>query len=183
MNPIVTRVIAASLLSLAATIAFADVYRWTDANGRTVYGDSPPAGVKAHKVEGGVSVVPAAPVPEPGPTSPAAPAAAPAPAITHNAAPASNAAEEAAARRERLIARCKANRGVDCEQQVDAMIDGPSSLPDYVEPYPVWGRAYYPPVRPIPPKPKPHPKPREPLAGPLPAGPKPKSVPSAADQK
>jgi hypothetical protein len=182
MKPIVARILAALLLQFAATVAFADVYRWTDADGRTVYGDSPPPGVKARKVEGGVSVVPAAPAAESGSSATQA-ATMPAPTVTHSPTPYSNAAEEAAARRERLIARCKADRGVDCEQQVDAMIDGPSSLPDYVDSYPVWGRGYYPPVRPMP-KPKPHPKPKpEPLAGPLPAGPKPKPMPAAADQK
>jgi hypothetical protein len=42
--------IALCTLSLAAAPALAALYKWTDENGRTVYGDTPPAGVKAEKV-------------------------------------------------------------------------------------------------------------------------------------
>jgi len=37
-------------MALAAAPASAALYKWTDENGRTVYGDTPPAGVKAEKV-------------------------------------------------------------------------------------------------------------------------------------
>jgi len=36
--------------ALAAAPAAAALYKWTDENGRTVYGDTPPAGVKAERV-------------------------------------------------------------------------------------------------------------------------------------
>jgi hypothetical protein len=42
--------IALCTLSLAAAPVLAALYKWTDENGRTVYGDTPPAGVKAEKV-------------------------------------------------------------------------------------------------------------------------------------
>ena len=42
--------IALCAVSLAALPASAALYKWTDENGRTVYGDTPPAGVKAEKV-------------------------------------------------------------------------------------------------------------------------------------
>jgi hypothetical protein len=46
------RISTVALLSLAlATLpASAALYKWTDENGRTVYGDTPPAGVKVEKV-------------------------------------------------------------------------------------------------------------------------------------
>jgi hypothetical protein len=37
-------------VALVAVPASAALYKWTDENGRTVYGDTPPAGVKAEKV-------------------------------------------------------------------------------------------------------------------------------------
>ncbi len=43
-------VIALCALSLAAGPAAGALYKWTDENGRAVYGDTPPAGVKAERV-------------------------------------------------------------------------------------------------------------------------------------
>jgi len=37
-------------LALAALPAAAALYKWTDENGRTVYGDTPPPGVKVEKI-------------------------------------------------------------------------------------------------------------------------------------
>jgi hypothetical protein len=42
--------VALCALSLAAAPVSAALYKWTDENGRAVYGDTPPAGVKAEKV-------------------------------------------------------------------------------------------------------------------------------------
>ena len=42
--------IALCAVSLAAAPVSAALYKWMDENGRTVYGDTPPAGVKAEKV-------------------------------------------------------------------------------------------------------------------------------------
>jgi len=42
--------IALCAVALAATPLSAALYKWTDENGRTVYGDTPPAGVKAERV-------------------------------------------------------------------------------------------------------------------------------------
>ncbi|HEY7240762.1 MAG TPA: DUF4124 domain-containing protein [Burkholderiales bacterium] len=42
--------LALCALAFAALPAAAALYKWTDENGRTVYGDTPPAGVKAERV-------------------------------------------------------------------------------------------------------------------------------------
>src|SRR5260221_14731640 len=42
--------IAVCALGFAALPAAAALYKWTDENGRVVYGDTPPAGVKAERV-------------------------------------------------------------------------------------------------------------------------------------
>lgn len=42
-----TTLCAAALVALPAAAA---LYKWTDENGRTVYGDTPPAGVKAERI-------------------------------------------------------------------------------------------------------------------------------------
>ena len=44
--------LCALALALPATAA---LYKWTDENGRTVYGDTPPAGVKAERVNAAAS--------------------------------------------------------------------------------------------------------------------------------
>ncbi|HZI84360.1 MAG TPA: DUF4124 domain-containing protein [Casimicrobiaceae bacterium] len=49
MNRRMGLVIALCALTLAAPAAAA-LYKWTDENGRVVYGDTPPAGVKAERV-------------------------------------------------------------------------------------------------------------------------------------
>jgi len=150
---------------LIATGAAAQVYRWTDAHGRTVYGDKPPPGVNAQKVENSVSVVPGLNI-DPAVTQ--APRTTPPTAVeTRPAAPGNTSEESRAERRARMIARCKANRGVDCEDRIDALLDGP--IPDAQGTYPIWGWRYHRPVPPIAPKPRPEePKRREPLAAPMP---------------
>lgn len=42
--------VALCMLSLAAAPAAAALYKWADENGRVVYGDTPPAGVKVERV-------------------------------------------------------------------------------------------------------------------------------------
>ena len=46
--------VAVLALALAALPAAAALYKWTDENGRVVYGDTPPAGVKAERVNAAV---------------------------------------------------------------------------------------------------------------------------------
>jgi uncharacterized protein DUF4124 len=46
--------VAVCALALAALPAAAALYKWTDENGRVVYGDTPPAGVKAERVNAAV---------------------------------------------------------------------------------------------------------------------------------
>ena len=50
MNRRVTLCVAVCALAFAALPAGAALYKWTDENGRIVYGDTPPAGVKPEKV-------------------------------------------------------------------------------------------------------------------------------------
>jgi len=159
-------------LCACATGAQAEVYKWIDADGKTQYGDAPPKNVKAKVVSGGVTVVPALITP-------------PAPATGSKAAgdaggeggqkegnvsksdgspaPASTAPDPAlAARAEarmKAIERCKKNRGVDCENEVDAELNGEPGL-GYVQ---GWSQ---PPIRPVhrPAPPIARPKPLPPAA-------------------
>ncbi len=163
--------LAFAALQLAAASALADVYRWTDTEGHTIYGDAPPAGVKARKVEGGVTVVPAIPV-EPTPAEPAAaPKSTASEALTTrsttSAASFGNKAED---RRSLLIEKCKANRGVNCEQEADAMLDG-APAGDGTVYYPAQSRNLDHPPHPLGPHPKPQsnpPKQQEMRMAPMP---------------
>ena len=50
MNRRISLAVVLCALAFAALPATAALYKWTDENGRTVYGDTPPAGVKAERV-------------------------------------------------------------------------------------------------------------------------------------
>jgi uncharacterized protein DUF4124 len=50
MNRRISLAVALCALALVALPAAAALYKWTDENGRSVYGDTPPAGVKAERV-------------------------------------------------------------------------------------------------------------------------------------
>lgn len=50
MNRRISLAVGLCALALVALPAAAALYKWTDENGRTVYGDTPPAGVKAERV-------------------------------------------------------------------------------------------------------------------------------------
>lgn len=166
-------------LSAFALAAQAEVYKWIDADGKTQYGDAPPKGAKATVVSGGVTVIPAMVVPPPAP-KPAAPAgedaSRPAANVNNarNTAPVGTQADAAAASREearaKAIERCKKNRGTDCENEVDAQMNGQPTA-GYTQEYapgviPGWSQ---PPIRPshrpqpVPPKPgqKPGPRPKQ----------------------
>jgi len=54
MNRRASLCVALCALAFAALPAAAALYKWTDENGRIVYGDTPPAGVKAEKVTAAV---------------------------------------------------------------------------------------------------------------------------------
>jgi hypothetical protein len=161
-------------LCTAAVGASAEVYKWIDADGKVQYGDAPPKNVKATIVTGGVTVVPATPVPqapaakqEPkGDTSGDAARAVNTPQPMTQADQAAAAREEA---RQKAIERCKNNRGVDCENEVDAQMHGEPGV-GYVQGIPGWSQ---PPIRPnrpqnpiapMPPVHKPAPKPHEQVA-------------------
>jgi Domain of unknown function (DUF4124) len=75
------RVLLCTVLIAWSAIAFAVVYKWTDAQGNVHYGDQPPDGVQAEIVEGlgnHISSLNAAPRPAAQPASAASGAAAPA---------------------------------------------------------------------------------------------------------
>lgn len=145
---------------LTACPVSADVWKWTDSEGHVHYGDTPPSDVKASKVgDAGVSVVPSAPEDGPRPT----------PQRSDQVTPAASKSErganttEADAKRKRMIERCEKDRGVDCEEAVDGMIDGtPVTVPGAGD-YPVWiappPHVVHKPHPPTKPKPKPQPDP------------------------
>ena len=54
MNRRVSLCVAVCALAFAALPATAALYKWIDENGRVVYGDTPPAGVKAERVNAAV---------------------------------------------------------------------------------------------------------------------------------
>ncbi|MDB5816159.1 MAG: hypothetical protein JWN23_3276 [Rhodocyclales bacterium] len=139
----------------------AEVYKWIDADGKTQYGDAPPKNAKAKVVSGGVTVVPAMVVPQSAPASQSNPEGSANNERTRSGSigrkpdgksdspvPASAPADPAATARDdarmRAIERCKSNRGVDCESEVDAQLNGqPTAGNTYV--IPGWSD---PPIRP-----------------------------------
>lgn len=104
-------------------LVHAEVYKWLDADGKIQYGDAPPKDVKAQKVSGGVTVVPAFSFP-----SASAPAAKPSAASSSSSEETARdaearrrqeAADAAAEARRKAIEQCEKNRGVNCEETVD----------------------------------------------------------------
>ncbi len=139
------------LLACMPAVAGNEVYKWVDADGGVHYGNEPPKGAKVKPVTGGVTVMPAfkapekpvaAPTPAPAKTEPAPAERAPADSAVQSAA-AERAQDAQAARRQKLIETCRKNRGSNCEEEVDARIDGQDST-NYV-PMPGWSQ---PPIRP-----------------------------------
>lgn len=132
-----SRFLSALLLSLflLPTIGAAQgaLYKWKDAQGKVHYGDAPPPGVRATPLSGGVSVVPSLP-PEAAESDADAKAESAGGGIENpdairraRAAEAESRQQEQARReaeRKRLIERCEANRGTDCEDEVDDLLSG-----------------------------------------------------------
>lgn len=157
------------LLVHAGSVIADEVYKWTDENGQTVYGNAPPPGVKTRKVEGGVSVVPATQIPG-NATAGDAPEGLPSDKeVARRGDATKTPADERAAKRTRMIEHCKADRGVDCEREVDAKLDGQPSQTAYEEVYPVVVRPH--PPKPIKPRPVPKPEPKPYKPDPLPVAP------------
>jgi hypothetical protein len=141
-----------AICALQATAA--EVYKWIAPDGSVHYGDKPPRGVKAERVEDGVSVIPSEPLPidEPPPAGESAPplgAAEPAPTYPGTL----------EARRQQLIRQCEQNRGVDCEAEADALM-GYGAADAIVYPYPCYRPECWRPLPPRPPKPPRPPRPR-----------------------
>lgn len=65
------RILAFLLALLLAVPALAEMYRWKDAQGNVVFGDSPPEGVSAEPVKVRPNVVETPKLPEPPPPAPA----------------------------------------------------------------------------------------------------------------
>ena len=125
-----TKLLAVALLLSCGSVPAQQIYKWTDANGEVHYTDTPPPGAKAEPVHIEKNVIqegkPASPAsnrPRPGvPASspaanqpPGAPASAP-------AAGRSTMTPEQAALRQRRIAECERNNGIDCAHQVDVQL-------------------------------------------------------------
>ncbi|MGC3965132.1 MAG: DUF4124 domain-containing protein [Rhodocyclaceae bacterium] len=155
---------ALACLLLASANAMADVYRWTDRDGKVHYGDTPPAGVSARRVDANVNVVPAGPRAPAQPATPPAPAPSVAPSVPPQPAAAVDPQDQL---RARMLAQCQQNRGVDCENEVNAMLTPPWN--GYAETpwWPVWTAAPQHPRPPYPPRPEP-PRPPKPKPDPVP---------------
>ncbi|WP_341675467.1 DUF4124 domain-containing protein [Niveibacterium sp. SC-1] len=101
--------------ALGVQAAGSDVYKWRDADGKIIYGDRPPQGVKAEKVEAQITTVPAQintpnqPLRNPAPARPTAKEQAPM-AIT-------------GATRQQLLDTCAAAGGTDCEALVNQAME------------------------------------------------------------
>ncbi|MFA9438123.1 DUF4124 domain-containing protein [Uliginosibacterium sp. sgz301328] len=151
-------------LLIVPACAVAEVYRWTDRDGRVHYGDQPPAGVSARRVDASVNVVPAVPRAPAQPAAPAVPAAPPSANTPPQPASPPDPQDEL---RARMLAQCRQNRGIDCENEVEAMLTPPWN--GYIEApwWPVWGIAPPRPRPPSPPRPEP-PRPPKPKPDPVP---------------
>ncbi|MFT4174925.1 MAG: DUF4124 domain-containing protein [Rhodocyclaceae bacterium] len=160
------------MASWLAPAAAGEVYKWVDADGGIHYGDAPPANTKTQRVEDRITVVPARPAVPARPVAPERPAAPASVPPVEQAAPTEQVTDS---QRERLIAQCQSNRGVDCEAEVDAMRgtnwDGSVSYGTW----PIWIATPPRPAPEHPPKPRP-PKPSKPQPKPVPA-PNPPEVP------
>lgn len=159
------KVPALLLLFVLALPAQADVYKWLDADGKVQYGDNPPKGVKATKVSGGVTVMPAFTPPpaaapaKPAPSEPGPTAGGISAKPEKSAASSSPPVSDKEAARLRMIEACERNRGVDCEESVDAQLYGQGGSSTVYVPVPGWSQ---PPIRP-------NPKPRPPAQSSVPS--------------
>lgn len=54
-KPLVLAAVWGAVMTIAAAESQAVLYKWTDENGRVVYGDQPPASVKAERVNPGIA--------------------------------------------------------------------------------------------------------------------------------
>ncbi|MET0936737.1 MAG: DUF4124 domain-containing protein [Luteibacter sp.] len=107
------RYLVLALLVAVCPLAFAQAYKWKDAQGVTHYSDSPPpAGTKVETIKTSGVVVP-----------PAGPAAAPAPAASAAKAPAGTVVDNPA-NRAKLCDQLKKNMDVLGTQAVVSMDDG-----------------------------------------------------------
>ncbi len=103
-------------------LAKAEIQKWTDIDGRVHYGDAPPADANATPLRVRPNVIevdrPAVP--------PGTPEASRKPDASMDSKP-----EDLPAARpdfDRYVARCRDNRGVDCELEARQMIDGPAPV-------------------------------------------------------
>lgn len=128
---------------LATSLAVAaDIYKWTDADGKVQYSDKPPKNAITTKISGGVTVIPALVVPPQ--DSATASSASSTDADTSNnrggsieiprdsavqASPSiitSKDADTRAELRQKFLEQCLRNRGADCEREADEQAYGPS---------------------------------------------------------
>ena len=104
---------------LSGMAAAAEVDKWIDPQGQVHYGDQPPAGSDARRVRVQPNVIETG---GGGGAADLAPAPASIPTADPKSAPVSRPDIEA------YVEQCRKNRGVDCEDEARAMIDGPAPV-------------------------------------------------------
>ncbi|UCH49626.1 MAG: DUF4124 domain-containing protein [Betaproteobacteria bacterium] len=136
-------VAAALLVSISAS---AEIQKWVDRKGHVHYGDRPPSWANSTPVVVRPNVIETGPV------------AQPAPALKRPAAPRERASPVSAPRArpdiQAYIEQCRNNRGVYCEWEARAMIDGPATVLFPGDPL-IFRRPDLRPAPPAPPRPVP----------------------------
>lgn len=138
-NVLVKTIWALLALGFCTQVAHSEIYKWTDADGSIQYGDDPPKGVKTQKVSGGVTVVPAAVIVKNNPvdTAQSGVGKESAEKPAQKSTSATGGTNSAADARQKAIAQCEKNRGVDCEDEATAQVVSPKTV--YV-PVPGWSQ-------------------------------------------
>lgn len=109
-------------LALSPGLALtADIEKWVDHEGRVHYADHPPPWADARPVKVQPNIIETDPLAQPAvtvrrPTSPA------------RAERSSDPSQRQRAEMQRYIELCRNNRGIDCEREARAMIDGPATV-------------------------------------------------------
>ena len=122
LKPAILALPMATAVLLSGAPAVADIHRWVDRAGQVHYADQPPPAVEVTQIRVRPNVIETDPGIAPafrnmGSANPKAPVGASA-----KAGPGQRQDIQA------YIAQCRNNRGVDCEREAHAMIDGPATV-------------------------------------------------------